>query len=267
MTNTQQWTETDTWLYQQLADIAVPDRAEQIATLLTLMPFGPADTFQVVELGSGQGLLSSALLTCYPKVTLIALDGSASMRNETAKNISPFGQRGQVTAFDLFAIDWYTHLEQADVVVSSLCLHHLDHAAKRQLFVTISRKLTERGALLIADLVAPQRTEANELFATTWDQAAQTRSAGLANTTELFDMFQQEHWNYYRYPDPADRPSSLFEQLLWLKEANFAVVDCFWMQAGHAIYGGYKSASQGAPAGLSFETALATARKILEHQR
>ena len=120
---------------------------------------------------------------------------------------------------------------------------------------------------VIADLVAPQRTEANELFAATWDQSAQTRSAALANTTEFFDIFQQEHWNYYRYPDPADRPSSLFEQLLWLKEANFAVVDCFWMQAGHAIYGGYKSASRDAPASLSFETALATARKILEHQR
>ena len=57
---------------------------------------------------------------------------------------------------------------------------------------------------------------------------------------ELRRRFEAEHWNYYRYPDPVDHPSGLFEQLLWLREAGFAAVDCFWMYAGHAVYGGYK---------------------------
>ena len=41
-------------------------------------------------------------------------------------------------------------------------------------------------------------------------------------------------------PDPADHPSALFHHLVWLKHAGFAVVDCFWMHAGHAVYGGFK---------------------------
>ena len=30
------------------------------------------------------------------------------------------------------------------------------------------------------------------------------------------------------------------DQLDWLREAGLSTVDCFWMQAGHAIYGGYR---------------------------
>ncbi len=51
-------------------------------------------------------------------------------------------------------------------------------------------------------------------------------------------------WNYfiYDYPDPntIDHPSLLSEQLFWLRDAGFNMVECFWMRAGHAVYGGFK---------------------------
>jgi hypothetical protein len=56
-----------------------------------------------------------------------------------------------------------------------------------------------------------------------------------------------------------DKPSPLADQLVWLKEAPFAVTDCFWMRAGHAIFGAYKSA-QRESAPLRFERALQCAR-------
>lgn len=37
-------------------------------------------------------------------------------------------------------------------------------------------------------------------------------------------------------------PSRLLDQLKWLEEAGFQQVDVYWMQAGHAIYGGEKPA-------------------------
>ena len=78
---------------------------------------------------------------------------------------------------------------------------------------------------------------------------------------DLFQQFEQEHWNLFHYPDPDfDKPSPLFEQLLWLQAVGFAVVDCFWMQAGHAIYGGYKRTNE---RGLKFEDCLDIAHKIL----
>jgi hypothetical protein len=38
-----------------------------------------------------------------------------------------------------------------------------------------------------------------------------------------------------------DKPSRLSDQFRWLEEAGFAEVDVFWMQAGHAIYGGRRA--------------------------
>ena len=127
-----------------------------------------------------------------------------------------------------------------------------------------SRLISARGCLLLADLVLPQREEVREFFAATWDRSAREQSIAQTGDTALFDLFEREHWNYYSYPDPFDQPSPLFKQLRWLNEAGFAVVDCFWMQAGHAIYGGYREQA-GAAAGdlLDYEAALEIARRAL----
>jgi hypothetical protein len=117
---------------------------------------------------------------------------------------------------------------------------------------------------LIADLIEPQRLEARELFAVTWDRFTRIQSLLEISSADLFQKFRQAEWNYYRFYDPFDKPSPLFDQLLWLKEAGFAVVDCFWLQAGHAIYGGYKTSSSAESAEPSFESALQIAQRALE---
>jgi len=264
MVDTQpQWTEEDSQLYRQIAPVAVPARAGQIATLLTLIPFGRQDTFSVVEIGSGEGILSTALLTCYPKATLTALDGSEEMRAATQWRLAEFGPRGQVEPFELISSNWYHRLQNADCILSSLCLHHLSGKEKRNLFEIIHSRLSTNGALLIADLVAPQRSEAQEMFAATWDYHTKAQAISKTGSADLFEKFRQAEWNLYRYPDPVDKPSPLFEQLIWLKEAGFSNVDCFWMQAGHAIYGGYKSATASVEERLSFETALGVVEGLL----
>lgn len=253
------WTESDSQIYQQLAAVAVPARTEQLAALLTLLPFSPDEPFRVVEVGSGQGFLAAAILTAFPQATMTALDGSAAMRAATVRSLSSFAPRWRVEPFDLFSEDWYVYLNSAQAVVSSLVLHHLDAAAKRRLFTTIYHRLSNPGALLMADLVEPQGLEARELFTATWDRSVQAQ-AGVQ--THLFAAFEQEKWNHFRYPDPVDQPSPLFEQLTWLKEAGFTRVDCFWLQAGHAIYGGLKTRAASA-ARLSYEAAHHIAEVVL----
>ncbi len=236
----------------------VPAREEQIATVLTLLPFTPADKFRAVEIGSGSGTLSHALLDCFPEATLVALDGSESMRSHATTRLSSFGDRFSVQAFELGASDWHPSLDSADAVVSSLCIHHLSGEDKRRLYAAISQRISPRGALVIADLVEPQRPQGREVFAAGWDRAVKESAAGRSGA--LFERFVTEEWNYYRFPDASDQPSSLIDQLTWLKQAGFEVVDCFWLQAGHAIFGGYKSRS-GADSSLEFSAALRSARK------
>ncbi len=259
-----EWSAESSAVYRQLASVAVPAREEQVATLLTLQPFGRAEAFRAVELASGEGALSQAILEAFPAATALALDGEASMREATATRLQPYGERAQVAAFDITDDGWSGLLDGADVVVSSLCVHHLDGEGKRGLFAAVHDRLSARGCLLLADLVQPQREEVRALFAATWDRSAQERSLAQTGDAALFDLFVRENWNYYRYPDPFDQPSPLFDQLRWLNEAGFAVVDCFWMQAGHAVYGGYRElAGAKTDDALDYETALALATRAL----
>ena len=85
------WTEGDSTVYRELARIAVPSRAEQMATLLALFPFGRDEDFRIVEIGAGEGALTEAALACFPNATALALTdyphaaGSASAVLGTAQ--------------------------------------------------------------------------------------------------------------------------------------------------------------------------------------
>ncbi len=141
------WSEDDSALYRELASVAVPAREDQIATVLTLLPFAPDDAFRAVEIGSGPGTLSYAILDCFPVATVVALDGSESMRAHARTRLSSFGDRFSVQAFELGATEWHRYLDSADAVVSSLCIHHLSGEGKRRsLHVNLSENLVARSA-------------------------------------------------------------------------------------------------------------------------
>jgi tRNA (cmo5U34)-methyltransferase len=106
------------------------------------------------------------------------------------------------------------------------------------------KHLEPGGALLLADLVQPANQRTADFFAHQYDKIVREQSLELRGDLSGFEEFQQQQWNYFRYdygkPDLYDKPSLLSAQLRWLQEVLFSTVDCYWMRAGHAIYGGYK---------------------------
>jgi len=250
------WNEDDSSVYRRLAPVAVPARRRQLATIATLLPFESSASFELVEVGSGEGLLGQTIAELFPNARLTALDGSASMRAATARRLAGHRDRLRVEPMDLEADDWLVHLDDADAVVSSLVIHHLDATGKRRLFEAVSRRTSARAAFVIADLVEPAGPQARELFAASWDDSAR-QQAGALDEIELFELFRSTEWNIFRVPDPMDRPSRLGDQLQWLRQAGFAEADCFWLEAGHAIYGAYKQGA--ASGGIDYAAALRAA--------
>ena len=239
----QHWSEDDSARFLTLDDVAVPMREQQIATLCALIPAQADETFTAVELGAGGGLLARAVLDAYPNCHYHALDGSETMRAELREKLAPYGDRVTVGAFELAESAWREALPSPlRCVLSSLVVHHLTHEGKRQMFADVARRLEPGGALLLADLVAPATERARRLFAEQWDTAAQLQSLALSGDFNLYQQFREAAWNYYELTeeDPIDHPSPLSDQLVWLREAGFSVSDCFWMLAGHAIYGGFR---------------------------
>ena len=129
-------------------------------------------------------------------------------------------------------------------VVSSLCVHHLDDEQKRVLFRDMFVRLEAGGALLLADVIRPATAQAAALFAQQYDDVVRAQSMAIRGDLSGYEQFQELQWNYflYDYNDPTsyDKPSLLSDQLRWLHDVGYIHVDCFWMQAGHAVYGGYR---------------------------
>lgn len=189
--------------------------ASIIATLVSLVPFSPDESPRIVELCSGDGRLAEALLTRFPHATLAALEGDALRRQDLTARLAAFGDRARVAAFDVTALDWWDRMSDADVVVSAFGLNRLTDAKKQYLYKAAADRVSVRGGVLVADRVATQHP---------------------LTCTSAADTF----------------PSALFHQLVWLKHAGFASVDCFRVEEGQAVFGGFKQAAGSAappPAG------------------
>src|SRR5437867_2523366 len=199
------WTEEDSAIYLAIAPVAVPRRDKMIAALVAAAPFDADRSLKILELGSGDGRLAAALLTRFTNATLTALDGSASMRKETGGRLNAFGDRARVAAFDVASLDWWDRMFGVDLIVSSLCLHHLNDAKKQYLYKAAAERLNGGGALLIADPIDPQHPAARAAAADRWDALAK-QQADEIGAPDLFARFVDERWNHFRFPDPIDQP-------------------------------------------------------------
>ena len=234
------WNEDDSQEFIDHGRFFVPEREEQIAAVLDLIP-EPGDGL-LVDLCCGEGLLSAALLERFSKARVLAMDLSPTMLEKARQTCAAHAERFATRPFDLADRAWRTFAEPARAFVSSLAIHHLDGAGKRQLFRDLAAALAPGGALVIADLVLPATPAAHALAAKAWDEAVRRRSLELAGRLRPYEIFRDERWNLWAdpSPDPIDQPSPLFDQLRWLTEAGFAGVDVCWMKAGHAVYAGFR---------------------------
>ncbi len=236
------WTEADSDAFAALAGIAVPARNEQIAILTDLIPARRSEVFTAVELGAGHGVLARSVLNTFPRCRYVALDRSEHMLDTLRHTLRGYGARAVVRGFDLSGTAWRRELPRPlRCVLASLVVHHLTDPEKRRLYRNVAARLEPRGAFLLADLVAPVNAPVQQLFAGQWNAAARAQSRGTSRGADALRRFTHGGWNHYATstPDPYDRPARLLHQLQWLEEAGFRQVDCFWMQAGHAIFGGY----------------------------
>jgi len=236
----QQWSEESSQYFIDYAAYFVPDRAAQLETICALIPAQP-EPFHVVELCCGEGLLARAVLERFPVCHLHGYDGSSTMLDKARTVLQPFGERFTLHPFDLAATDWRSFPWPTQAVVSSLAIHHLDGAQKRELYRDLYQLLNPGGALIIADLIQPVHSLGVQVTARAWDEAVRQAALARDGTETAFEVFHRDHWNIYHYPDPMDKPSGLYEQLRWLEEAGFSAVDVYCLKAGHAIYGGRKA--------------------------
>ena len=238
--NDQSWTEESSQYFIDYAAYFVPDRVVQLDTICQLIPAQP-EPFHVVELCCGEGLLARSLLERFSACRLHGYDGSSTMLDKARTTLQPFGERFTLHTFDLAAAGWRSFPWPVQAVVSSLAIHHLGGHQKRELYHDLYRLINPGGAVIIADLIEPVHPLGVRMAARAWDEAVRQEALARDGALAVFDVFERDRWNIYHYPDPMDKPSGLYEQLRWLEESGFGNVDVYWLKAGHAIYGGWKT--------------------------
>ncbi len=241
------WKETDSEAFARLGEIFTPGREEIEGVILDHIPAERDELFLVVDIGCGSGWLGAEVLREFPNARLLALDGSEEMLRHAGEYLAEFEERVGLRTFRLEDPEWMAGIED-DVrcFISSLVIHHLDGAGKRDLFSGIFERLEPGGAFLYADIVEEKSEFGRRHMARAWNEEVERRSLELTGDDRAHRFFVDEGWNMYEHPDPMDKPSGTAEQLRWLEAAGYSGVDVPWAKAGHAVFCGYKLAS---PAG------------------
>lgn len=131
--------------YLEMVRAEVPDY-DQIQDELARATDG-IDARRVLELGTGSGVTSRRVLARHPHAHLTGVDSSEHMLGAA-----------DLPGADLRLQDLRDPLPDGpfDLVFSALAIHHLDAAAKADLFTRVSAVLAPGGRFVMADVVVPE---------------------------------------------------------------------------------------------------------------
>lgn len=164
----------------------------------------------VLDLGAGTGLLAAMVLEELPAANLLLLDGSKGMLDEArtrfASHASVRFQLADMADAEL-GNGW-------DLVVSSLAIHHLDDANKRQLFGRIQSALVPGGLFINIEQVCGPDPVSDERYAKLWSRDILENGATTAQIAAASDRMK------------FDKCSTVENQLRWMRDAGFTNVDC-----------------------------------------
>ena len=180
----------------------------------------PSDAGRVLELGAGTGLFSAMLRARMPEASLHLVDVSEAMLSQARVRLAG-DVRVTTEVIDYSVVGLGTGW---DVVASALSIHHLEHEAKRELFRRVFAALRPGGVFVNADQVAGSTDALEAQYVQRWLRAVQ--GCGASEKEVEDSLFRQRE----------DRRASLEAQLVWLREAGFAEVDCWYKDGSFVVF-------------------------------
>jgi tRNA (cmo5U34)-methyltransferase len=202
----------------------VPDFADLYGTALRVIPFAREEAISVLDLGAGTGLLGAMVARAFPGASLLLTDISEAM---LARAQERFADNPKVRCL----VQEHSHLaaiDEYDLVVSALSIHHLTDDTKQSLFDKIHQALKPGGMFVNIDQARAPSGAAEDDYDRFWREDA--KAAGVSEATLLQAMERMRE----------DQNALLSEQLLWLDQAGFTEVDCWYKRFRFVVYGGTK---------------------------
>jgi tRNA (cmo5U34)-methyltransferase len=210
--------------YDQNRHLLIPCFEEFYRSVTELVPFKADQSFSVLDLGAGTGLLSKFVSERYPQACFTLMDISREMLEKARVRFA-----GQPDRFSFIVQDYSSDLNGSfDLVISALSVHHLEDRMKATLFRNIYRILGNRGMFINADQVKGETEAIDLVYREVW--LRQVLESGISA-----DDFQAA-----RERMKADRQGTLEDQLGFLRSSGFNEVNCWYRNFSFSVYSGRK---------------------------
>jgi len=198
--------------YTETIERCFPRYREMLWALLNYLPQGRSFG-SILELGCGTGNLSVLLHEAFPKARLRLIDVSGESLDVGRTRL----KAGEIE-FEQQDFRKLTYsIGTFDLIVSSIAIHHLVSSEKQNLFRQCHGWLTSDGIFCFADQCAGATVDLYDRHIHNWKEAS--FNAGSSH----------DEWNMWmRHQAEHDHHDTLGDQMEWLRQAGFAVVDCPW---------------------------------------
>src|SRR3989338_100295 len=180
----------------------------------------------ILELGTGTGMLTELIASSYPKAKIVGIDLTNEMLSQAEKNLKKLKNRLTLKRGDFSSTPFGINF---DAVISSLSIHHLTPDAKKKLYKKIYIYLKKGGIFINADMVKSESEYIQKLYMKKWEGFMR---AGRVNENNIKRRLQGVK--------KVDIYDTFEDQLDWLKRAGFEDVDVFWKYWNFAVFGGFK---------------------------
>ncbi|HBV95563.1 MAG: methyltransferase type 12 [Peptococcaceae bacterium BICA1-7] len=216
---------------------AIPLANEQIEVMMRLIKATGINVGSFLDLGSGDGILSAAILDNFPDAKAVLLDFSEPMI-EAAKNKLRAYNNIDFIVYDYGDSSWIKKVAYSfpfDIVVSGFSIHHQTDSRKYELYKEIFDLLSADGLFINIEHVLSPTKWIGSIFAEYFIDSLyrlQLKQGGKMSLQEVAGEF-------YNRPDKeANILAPVEKQCEWLRRIGYKDVDCYFKIFELAVFGG-----------------------------
>lgn len=211
----------------------------QFETVIRVLEAHDLDVRRFIDLGAGSGTLAAQILARYPNAEATLVDFSPAMLDAARSAFAESGLNVRIVEADLTSADWHSDEDRGryDAVVSGFAIHHLQDAAKREVYRTAFELLRPGGLFVNVEHVLSASPELNGAFDRLMIEAlmnGEPQPVSPHRAAQITDEFHQ------RQDRDVNILAPLGDQLNWLTDLGFEGVDCYFKYFELAIFGGRK---------------------------
>lgn len=180
---------------------------------------------KVLDIGAGTGLFSSFLLKEILNAKLTLIDISEGMLNVAKQRFK------DVSKVEYIVGDYtqYNFLDNYDIIISALSIHHLTDEQKIALYKKVFSILKPNGVFVNCDQVLGNTEYLDSMYKKHWKNKIEESGLPIDKIRSAYDRIK------------LDKETPLSRQLTWIREAGFSDVDCVYKYYHFAVMYGRKS--------------------------